>query len=84
MARLSISIHSERSVLESVLTARHLGLMLTQCSKLWLFDIMQPTLTQLCNMTLHCGHYIMVNYTIFRAAYIIVTIFSNVGGGRHR
>jgi len=52
------------SVLESVLTARHLGLILTQCSTLWLFDIMQPTLTQLCYMTLHCGHYIIVNYVI--------------------
>ena len=49
-------------------TARHLRLKLTQCSTLWLFDIMQPTLTQLCNVTLHCGHYIMVNHTIFRAA----------------
>ena len=28
----------------------------------------EPGLTKLCNMILHCGHYIMVNYTIFRAA----------------
>ena len=49
------------SVLESVLTARHLGLILTQCSTLWLFDIMQPTLTQLCSVTFHCGHYFMIN-----------------------
>ena len=75
---MPFDINSFLTVIESVLTARHLGLILTQCSTLWLFDIMQPTLTQLCNITLHCGHYILVNILKLEQKYIIVTIFKHM------
>ena len=39
---MPFDINSFVTVLESVLTARHLGQILTQCGTLWLFYIMQP------------------------------------------